>query len=62
MPYSDPDRARDYQREYRKRTAEPVLVSVVTFGTRFSFPVSWRSYPCPKANPVIPTRNSIGDT
>src|SRR5262245_2636908 len=27
----------------RKRTVQPVLVSVVTFGTRFSFPMSRRS-------------------
>jgi hypothetical protein len=45
-----------------KRTVEPVLVAAVTLGARYSFPVSWRSYPCPKANPVILTRNSIGDT
>ena len=44
-----------------KRTVQPVLVSVVTFGTRFSIPVSWRLCPCHKANPAIPTRNGTGD-
>src|SRR5690242_11010491 len=29
-----------------RRPAAPVLVSAVTFRTRFSFPVSWMSYPC----------------
>jgi hypothetical protein len=46
----------------RKRTARPILVAAVTLGIRFSFPVSWRSYPCLTANPAIPARNSTGDT
>jgi hypothetical protein len=50
------------ERPFRKRMVEPVLVPVVTFRARFSFPVSRRSCPCPKVSPAIPVRNSTGAT
>jgi hypothetical protein len=45
-----------------KRMVEPILVSVVTFRARFSFPVSWRPCPCHPVSPAIPVRNSTGAT
>ena len=44
-----------------KRLIDPILVTVITFRSRFSLLVSWRYDRCPKASPVISARSSTGD-